>query len=185
MKIILASGSPRRRELLATAGFDFEVVPADVDETNERAADSHQLVAALSEKKAKHVWERLRDYIIVGADTVVDIDGLILGKPVNEDDAFDMLSRLQGREHMVFTGVTVISPKGQKTFVENTKVFMRSLSEQEIRGYMATGEPFDKAGAYGIQGCGAVLIERVEGDYFTVVGLPLCRLNLVLKALGA
>jgi len=185
MKMILASGSPRRRALLAMAGFSFEVVPADVDETADPAFSPEQLVAALSEKKALHI--RDEDAIIIGADTVVAIDGLILGKPKNEDDAFNMLSRLQGRPHTVFTGVTVVSSAlegKRRTFVESTKVFMRSLTEKEIRSYMATGEPFDKAGAYGIQGRGAILIDKIEGDYFTVVGLPLCKLNMILKEWG-
>ncbi|MCL2398413.1 MAG: Maf family protein [Defluviitaleaceae bacterium] len=188
MKIILASGSPRRRELLDMAGFSFEVIPANVDETADPALSPDQLVTALSEKKAYHIQESLKeDAIIIGADTIVAIDGLILGKPDNKDDAFDMLMRLQGRPHTVFTGVTVLCLNNQKlkqkTFVESTKVFMRSLSQEEINDYIATGEPFDKAGAYGIQEKGALLIERVEGDYFTVVGLPLCRLGMVLKSM--
>jgi len=185
MKIILASGSPRRRELLAMAGFSFDVIPADVDETADPALSPGQLVAHLAEKKALHIRDmnQGQDAVVIGADTVVAIDGLILGKPKDEADAFDMLSRLQGRPHTVFTGVTAASCKTDKiqTFVESTKVFMRALADDEIRAYMATGEPFDKAGAYGIQEKGAVLIARVEGDYFTVVGLPLCRLNLTLR----
>lgn len=191
MKLILASASPRRRELLSMAGFDFEVVPADVDEEADPALSPDQLVAFLSEKKALHIFNSFvgQDAIIVGADTVVAIDGLILGKPSNSAAAFDMLSRLQGRQHKVFTGVSLISCKERtakgtaktKTFVESTKVFMRSLSSNEIQDYIATGEPLDKAGSYGIQERGALLIERLEGDYFTVVGLPLCRFNLALQ----
>jgi len=185
MKIILASGSPRRRELLDMVGISFEVIPADVDETADPALLPDQLVAHLAEKKALHVSHMIKDQqaVVIGADTIVAIDGFILGKPKDEADAFDMLSRLQGRPHQVFTGVTVASCDGKRceTFVESTKVFMRKLTEAEIRAYMDTGEPFDKAGAYGIQEKGAVLIERVEGDYFTVVGLPLCRLNLTLR----
>lgn len=181
MKIILASGSPRRRELLAMAGYTFEVIPANVDETAPPGITPSQLVADLSLKKALHMQNLHPEDLIIGADTVVAIDGLILGKPKDANDAFLMLSRLQGRAHTVFTGVAVVSPKGQQTFVEETKVFMRTLSDTDIREYLATGEPFDKAGSYGIQERGAVLIERVEGDYFTVVGLPLCRLNQVLR----
>jgi len=178
MRIILASGSPRRRELLAMAGFSFEVINADVDETADPSLTPAELVAHLSEKKAAAISE---DAVVIGADTVVAIDGLILGKPKNDDDAFAMLKRLQGRAHTVYTGVTVTSSLFKQGFVESTKVFMRSLSDEEIREYIATGEPRDKAGSYGIQERGAVLIERVEGDYFTVVGLPLCRLALVLR----
>ena len=219
MKIILASGSPRRRELLKMAGYSFEVIPANVDETADPSLSPEQLVTTLSEKKAYHILNSLEhidpikfksEAIIIGADTTVAIDGMILGKPDNKDHAFDMLMHLQGRPHMVHTGITVLHFKPnlsessvsesfvsessalisypnkknafkQKTFVESTKVFMRSLSEKEINDYIATEEPFDKAGAYGIQEKGALLIERVEGDYFTVTGLPLCRLNKVLK----
>lgn len=201
MRLILASGSPRRRELLAMAGFDFEVVPADVDETPEPGMPPEKLVAVLSEKKACAIKDMIiakgskvegskvenskieENTIIIGADTVVAIDGLILGKPENEEDAFDMLTRLQGRMHIVYTGVTVLSAFSsiKDTFVESTKVYMTKLTDKDIRSYIATGEPLDKAGAYGIQERGAVLVERVEGDYFTVVGLPLCRLNAVLK----
>ena len=180
------------------AGFKFEVIPADVDETADPAMPPDELVAFLSEKKAVHVLHQIQPVssrnqltpcaqpaqeVIVGADTVVAIDGLILGKPSGEDAAFDMLTRLQGRVHVVYTGVTVVSAKSRKTFVESTRVFMKSLTDAEIREYISTGEPMDKAGAYGIQERGAVLIERVEGDYFTVVGLPLCRLNIVLKSM--
>ena len=185
MKIILASGSPRRRDLLAMAGFNFEVIPADVDETAEPGMPPDKLVAALSQKKARAIDKN--DAVIIGADTVVAIEKLILGKPLGEEDAFKMLSRLQGKIHTVFTGVTVIfppsssEPQKSETFVESAKVFMRSLTDKQIKDYIATGEPLDKAGAYGIQERGAVLIERVEGDYFTVVGLPLCRLNMVLE----
>lgn len=179
MKIILASGSPRRRELLTLIGYEFEVIPADVDETADPRLTPGELVAALSEKKALAIRDDTA--LVIGADTVVAIDGLILGKPQDDRDAFDMLSRLQGRDHVVYTGVTVVSPGFCETFVERTKVFMRSLSDPEIWEYIATGEPRDKAGAYGIQERGAVLIERVEGDYFTVVGLPLCRLDMVVK----
>ena len=187
MKIILASGSPRRRELLAMAGYTFEVIPADVDETADPALSPAELVAMLAEKKASAITidNSASNAIIIGSDTVVAIDNLILGKPKDDADAFAMLSRLQGRAHTVYTGVTVITPAGRRTFVESTKVFMRALTDEEINDYIQTGEPRDKAGAYGIQERGAVLIERVEGDYFTVVGLPLCRLSVTIKELTA
>ena len=183
MRIILASGSPRRRELLAMAGFSFEVLPSDVDETADPKLPADELVALLSERKALHLNDMLKDdsTVIIAADTVVAIDGLILGKPADEDDAFNKLSRLQGRPHMVFTGVTLLSRKRHETFVESSKVFMRKLNEKEIRDYIATGEPADKAGAYAIQGLGSMLIEKLEGDFYTIVGLPLCRLNLALR----
>ena len=188
MKIILASSSPRRRELLAMAGFTFDVIPADIDESASPNTPPDELVAFLSEKKAMHIWHTRHTHqnannIIIGADTIVAIDGLILGKPSDEADAFLMLKRLQGRAHTVYTGVTVVAKGKADTFVEHTKVYMRSLTDKEIHDYIQTGEGVDKAGAYGIQERGAVLIERVEGDYFTVVGLPLCRLNLALQKL--
>ena len=183
MKIILASASPRRRELLDLAGIKFDIMPADVDENADPSLSPEQLVAFLSEKKARHVYDSLtgHDVIVIGADTVVAIDGLILGKPKNDAGAFDMLSRLQGRTHMVFTGITLISENKIKTFAESTKVFMRALTDKEIHDYIATGEPSDKAGSYGIQGRGALLVERIEGDFFSVMGLPLCRLNMALQ----
>jgi len=185
MDLILASGSPRRKELLAMAGFAFKVMPADVDESFDPAAAPADIVAMLANKKAEHVYNGLKgqDALIIGADTIVVIDNEILGKPKDNADAFAMLMKLQGRAHTVYTGVAVISACDGKTsaFASSTQVFMRKLSEAEIKAYIATGEPMDKAGAYGIQEKGALLIEGVEGDYFTVVGLPICRLGLILK----
>jgi len=187
MKLILASGSPRRRELLAAAGFKFELHPADVDE-NIDETDPERLVELLAKKKANHIWNIRKDKeldhtaeIIIGADTIVAIDSMILGKPTNEGDAFLMLKRLQGRHHVVYTGVALVSSERIVSFVERTTVYMRNLTDEEIYEYIATGEPHDKAGAYGIQERGAVLIERVEGDYYSVMGLPLCRLNKELS----
>jgi len=181
MKLILASASPRRQELLKTAGFNFEVVPANIDETPDPSHTPEELVRNLAEQKCQAVYDALQREIVIGADTTVAIDGLILGKPSDEAEAFTMLKRLQGRPHIVYTGVCIKNLQKSLSFVENTKVYMRALSDEEIYEYIATGEPMDKAGAYGIQERGATLIEWVEGDYFTVVGLPLCRLSLALK----
>jgi len=181
MKIILASASPRRQVLLANAGFDFETIPADIDETPDPSLNPEQLVASLAEQKCQAVFNIMPDGLVIGADTVVAIDGLILGKPSSKAEAFEMLKRLQGRQHTVYTGVNIKNANKSYTFVESTKVYMRSLNDDEINNYIATGEPMDKAGSYGIQERGATLIEKIEGDYFTVVGLPLCRLSLVLK----
>jgi len=181
MKLILASASPRRQELLKTAGFNFEVIPANIDETPNPSHTPEQLVRSLAEQKCEAIHNTMPKEIVIGADTVVVIDGLILGKPSNKAEAFDMLKRLQGHPHIVYTGVSIRSPQKYVSFVESTKVYMRALSDEEIHEYIATGEPMDKAGSYGIQERGATLIERVEGDYFTVVGLPLCRLSLALK----
>ena len=181
MKIILASASPRRQELLKTAGFSFEVIPANIDETPDPSHTPAQLVCSLAEQKCEAVYYTRPKEIVIGADTIVAIDGLILGKPSDEAEAFVMLKRLQGRSHTVYTGVCIKSLQKKLSFVESTEVYMRTLSDEEICEYIATGDPMDKAGSYGIQARGAALIERVEGDYFAVVGLPLCRLSLVLK----
>jgi len=181
MKLILASASPRRQQLLKTAGFSFEVIPANIDETPNPSHTPEQLVHTLAEQKCMAVYNKMPNTIVIGADTIVVIDGIILGKPSNEAEVFAMLKRLQGRPHIVYTGVCICGTQKSVTFSESTKVYMRSLSDEEIYEYIATGEPMDKAGSYGIQERGATLIERVEGDYFTVVGLPLCRLSQELK----
>ncbi|MCL1998303.1 MAG: Maf family protein [Turicibacter sp.] len=179
--IVLASASPRRIALFKMAGFEFTVLPADIDEDiNE--TDPVKMVAELSAKKAKAVQERvLPSMMIIGADTTVYIDGKILGKPASEQDAFGMLKLLQGRSHTVYTGVTVLKAAHEETFVESTAVTMSPLSDEEIWAYIATGEPMDKAGAYAIQDKGALLIEKIDGDFYNVVGLPLCRLNRKIK----
>ncbi|MCL2015854.1 MAG: Maf family protein [Defluviitaleaceae bacterium] len=183
--IILASESPRRRELLRMAGFDFTVKPANIDEDSEQTTDPTELVQILSRKKALFVRDGLTepnfsDAVVIGADTVVHIGGEILGKPADQQAAFAMLSRLQGNMHVVHTGVTVAKGGYISTFVESTKVFMAKLTDRQIWDYIATGEPFDKAGSYAIQNKGALLVERIDGDFYTVVGLPLCRLGAVL-----
>ncbi len=181
MKIILASGSPRRKELLLQAGIDFEVITSDIDEVCE-ATEPGQVVMELSMQKALAVAEKCPGQVVLGADTVVAIDGNILGKPADEAEAFNMLSLLSGKKHMVFTGVTIIDKSSQAhVFFESTLVEMYELTEEEIRAYIATGEPMDKAGAYGIQGKGATLIKGIEGDYNNVVGLPLARVYRALK----
>lgn len=172
MKIILASGSPRRKELLNQVGIDFDVYPADIDETCENT-DPASLVMELSEKKALAVKKHFTNQVILAADTVVAYLGNILGKPKNEKEAFNMLKSLSGKEHEVYTGVTIIDKNGRvDTFFSCTKVKMFESSDEEIWTYVSTGECMDKAGAYGIQGKGAVLVESIDGDYNNVVGLP-------------
>ncbi len=180
-KILLASNSPRRRELLSQAGIDFEVKVSDVDE-NIGETDPEELVKKLSRLKAGAVYGNNKDRTVIGADTVVSIDGRILGKPTDKDDAFAMLRMLSGKTHQVFTGVTIFFPGEEpdaepeiKTFAEKTDVTFYELTDEEIENYIETGEPMDKAGAYAIQGKGAVLVEKISGDYNTVVGLPLAR----------
>lgn len=190
MRVVLASASPRRRELLAQAGIDFLVCPSGIDEKiTQKNPQPNQVVAELSRQKALDVAAgRSAGEIIVGADTVVSIDGVILGKPKSKQMAFDMLTRLQGREHHVFTGVTIVKKleDGERvnSFVEDTEVFVRPMTEEEIWEYIETGEPMDKAGAYGIQGRFGVYIRGICGDYYNVVGLPIAGLYQRLKEIG-
>ncbi len=173
--IILASNSPRRRELLAQAGIPFRVETTEVDETLD-IADPPAFVMTLSERKAKAIGAFREKEIVIGADTVVVCDKRILTKPVDEEDAFAMLSSLSGRSHEVYTGVTILYGSLIRRFFECTKVIMYDNDESFLKNYIATGEPIDKAGAYGIQGMGALLVEGIEGDYSNVVGLPIARL---------
>ncbi len=185
MEIILASQSPRRRELLERMGLDFRVLAPHVDEHMPRAAEPAELVEALSRRKADAAAALAGpDPLIIAADTVVSLDGEILGKPGSPDAAAAMLSRLSGREHRVYTGVTVRRGDQSTTFHETAEVRFRPLTEREIAAYVATGEPLDKAGSYGYQGTGALMVEGITGDYYTVVGLPLCRLGQELKRFG-
>lgn len=186
MDIILASGSPRRRELLERMGLrDFRVVTPDIDERSDRPLPPHRLVETISAEKARAVAAQLGgDALIIAADTVVALDGRVLGKPADGPDAFAMLSALSGRRHQVYTGLTVVCGAQRLTEHEVTAVTFRSLSSAEICAYIATGEPMDKAGAYGIQGRGALFVEGIEGDYYNVMGLPVCRLGRILARLG-
>lgn len=186
MKIILASKSPRRRELLNQMGIeDFKVTAPNVDETVEPGLAPAQMVEELSLRKATAVANRAGpNDLILAADTVVALDGNVLGKPRDEEDAFAMLSALSGREHHVYTGVTALLGEQAVTQHEETAVAFRDLTRSEIRAYIATGEPMDKAGAYGIQGLGALLVSGIRGDYCNVVGLPVFRLGRMLAGLG-
>ena len=186
MSIILASNSPRRRELLAQIGIrDFQILSPDVDETVEPGLSPARMVETLSLRKARAAAGRAgADDLILAADTVVALDGRVLGKPRDQEEAFAMLSALSGREHRVYTGVTVLGGGRAATEHEETAVAFRALSPEEIRDYIATGEPMDKAGAYGIQGVGALLVQGIRGDYCNVVGLPLFRLGRMLSGFG-
>ncbi len=177
--IILASKSPRRKELLSFITTDFTVKSADVDETLPQGITPDKAVEYLSKIKAEPL--KNENDIVIGADTVVALDGKILGKPRDEADAFATLRMLSGKEHSVFTGVSVIKGEKIETFSVQTKVKMFDLTDEEIEEYIETAEPFDKAGSYGIQGKGSLLVEKIDGDYFNVVGLPISRLNRVLK----
>lgn len=176
--LILASKSPRRKELLSLITEDFVIKSADVDETLPKGITPERAVVFLSKIKAQPLANS--QDTVIGADTVVAVDNKILGKPKDRNDAFSMLKLLSGKNHSVFTGVTVISPKKSTSFFVETKVKFFDLTDGEIIRYIDTGEPFDKAGAYGIQGKGSLLVEKIEGDYFNVVGLPVSTLNRVL-----
>lgn len=179
--LILASASPRRKELIAHLGIPFEICVSDADERLENPLSPDETVKELSKRKAEAVAAARPDDIVLGVDTVVSIDGQILGKPKDEEDARYMLRLLSGRTHTVYSGFTLI---GQgKTYTESvaTNVTFASLSEDEIEGYIASGEPMDKAGAYGVQGLGGRYVIGVEGDYHSVVGLPLQRIYIALR----
>lgn len=186
MDIILASGSPRRRQLLAQMGLaDFTVHASDVDETVERSLPPAKIVETLSLRKARAAAEELGPRgLILAADTIVTIEGTVLGKPEDENVAFRMLTQLSGCRHQVYTGVTLLRGDRVLTGHEVTDVTFRVLTGEEIADYVATGEPRGKAGAYGIQGRGALLVERIEGDYCNVMGLPVCRVGRMLEEFG-
>ena len=180
MALILASQSPRRKELLALLGKSFVIRVADIDETMDPSKPVFDEVARVSGAKACAV-EHNKEDIVIAADTVVVCDGTVLGKPKDEQDAFYMLSMLSGRTHQVMTGLSVIKSGVLTSVTEVTDVHFRKLSEKEILDYIATGEPMDKAGSYGIQGGASLFVDWIHGDYFNVVGLPVCRLGQLLK----
>lgn len=183
MGIILASQSPRRRELLGQMGLSFTVRVADIDETMDPRLPPEEAVAAISAQKAAAIPAGKGD-VVIAADTIVVLDDTILGKPRSPEEAEAMLLALSGRTHRVMTGVTVLKDGECHSFTEITRVVFRPLSPAEIRAYVATGDPMDKAGSYGIQGLAGLFVERLEGDYFNVMGLPLCALGRVLRRFG-
>ncbi len=182
MELILASGSPRRQALMALYHIPFRVLPADIDETMNPAADPVQEASRVSRCKAMAV-ARQRGDIVVAADTIVVCQGNILGKPADFQEAEAMLTLLSGREHQVITGYTVLWDGGCVSQAETTRLHFRTLSPGEIRRYVQSGEPMDKAGAYGIQGGAALFCTRIEGDYYNVMGLPVCALGQTLRAI--
>lgn len=185
MDIILASGSPRRRELLTQMGLDFRVVVSDADETVDSSLPPADQVALISRRKAAAVAAEVHsDALIIAADTIVAFEGEIMGKPHSEVEATQMLSALQGKTHQVYTGLTLRQGAKVVTETECTAVTFRPMSQAEIKAYVSTGEPMDKAGAYGIQGLGGVFVEGIRGDYFNVMGLPICRLGTALQSFG-
>ena len=183
MQLILASQSPRRKELLGLFHIPFAVQVADIDEAMDPGQDPAQEVARVSKLKAMAVGREPED-VVIAADTIVVLGGQILGKPTDEAHARAMLTALSGRDHQVMTGVTVLKGNTCLTHTEVTDIHFRPLSQKEIAGYVATGEPMDKAGAYGIQGGAALFADKLQGDYYNVMGLPVCRLFLMLRAVA-
>ena len=182
MSIILASASPRRSEIMRLAGYSFRVIPTNAEEIIPEGLDARQTAEQLSIVKADAAMKSAgKDDTVICADTLVTADGIILGKPKDAAEAFRMLSFLSGRTHTVYTGVSVVKDGLVKTFSVKTDVVFYELSDQEISDYISTGEPFDKAGAYGIQGLGAVFVKEIHGDYFNVMGLPIAELTRVLR----
>lgn len=180
--LILASNSPRRKELLSMLGYEFIVSPSDCDEST-NIKNPKQLVKELSFRKASAV-ERSADDTVIGSDTVVAIGKKILGKPKNEAEAFNMLKSLSGKTHTVHTGVTVLNDEFSIVDCVSCKVTFKRMTDKEISDYIKTNEPMDKAGAYGIQGKGSAFVKAVHGDYFAVVGFPCCYIDTVLKKLN-
>lgn len=178
LKVVLASASPRRKELLSLIFNEYDICPADCDETLPEGIKAQEAVEYLSLIKNKAALELCsKESLVISADTVVAVDGEILGKPVDKDDARRMISLLSGRAHQVYTGVTLSLNGEFKTFSEKTDVVFYELTEEEIETYISSSEPYDKAGSYGIQGKAGLLVKSVNGDYYNVVGLPVARLK--------
>lgn len=185
MAIILASKSPRRKELLERMGLEFIVKAPKTDEKMDPFAHPSDEVARISLAKAQAVAAHFKpEDIVIGADTIVVCDGLVMGKPRSESDAFSMLRRLSGRDHQVMTGLTVLGQGRTENLTVTTTLRMRPLSDTEIRNYIATGESLDKAGGYGIQGRAAMFIVGIDGDFYNVMGLPVCTLTTLLRRFG-
>jgi len=184
VRVVLASASPRRRQLLNLIGIAHDVRPANIDETMRQRETPRRHAERLAREKATAIAARDPDLITIGADTVVVINRRVLGKPRDEAEAIQMLTQLNGRQHTVITAIAVARGRKLRSSIEEVQVKFRRLRDDEIEAYVATGEPMDKAGAYGIQGYGATIVERIEGDYFAVMGLPLARLTALMRDLG-
>ncbi|RLB09340.1 MAG: septum formation protein Maf [Deltaproteobacteria bacterium] len=185
--LILASSSPRRRELLQNLGIPFKIYPSNVEEKISDTDEFEKFALEIAEKKARYAYNKLKDGWILAADTIVVVEEKIFGKPKDYNDAKRMLSILSGREHTVITGFCIIDPAGELSWKESviSKVTIRELTEEEIDSYLATKEPFDKAGAYAVQGIGSFMIKKINGSYTNVVGLPVCEVILALKKIKA
>nr|WP_263325559.1 Maf family protein [Neobacillus sp. Marseille-Q6967] len=182
--LILASSSPRRKELLENLRLTFTISSSEVDESFDPKLSPEDVVMDLAERKAKVIFQENPNAFVIGSDTIVVADGQVLGKPADEAEAVCMLNTLSGKQHDVYTGVAILSENGITRFYEKTEVWFWELTNQEIESYVQTGEPLDKAGAYGIQGYGSMLVKKINGDYYAVVGLPVARTYRELKRLG-
>ncbi|WP_416827504.1 Maf family protein [Ectobacillus polymachus] len=182
MEMILASGSPRRKELLRMLAIPFTIQVSEVQETLDNWENPYQAATMLALQKAMDVHNRFKDAVIIGADTIVTYDSRMLGKPRSKQEAASMLRLLSGQTHEVVTGVAMVSHKKTITFYEKTEVTFYEITDEEIEAYIATKEPFDKAGSYGIQGAGALFVKEIKGDYYSVVGLPIARIARELKS---
>jgi septum formation protein len=182
--LVLASESPRRAQLLSMLGLHFDVVPARIDEAYRTGETPAVHAERLAREKASRVAHQHGDALVIGSDTVVVIDGQVLGKPQGDEDAVRMLLSLSGREHVVTTAIAVAHATELRSTTEQVRVHFRAFDRPMAQAYVATGEPRDKAGAYGIQGFGAVLVDRIDGDFFAVMGLPICRLLALIETLG-
>ncbi|MFS0654681.1 Maf family protein [Bacillus sp. 179-C3.3 HS] len=183
-QFILASQSPRRKELLDLAGYSYEIHASQLKEEINRNLSPAENVQWLAEQKANDIHTKHPNAVVIGADTIVALDGTCLGKPKDQADASEMLQLLSGKTHQVLTGVTIQSENRKETFYESTEVTFWTLTQQEIDRYIKTGEPLDKAGSYGIQGKGALFVQKIAGDYFSVVGLPIAKTAKVLQTFG-
>ncbi len=180
-KIILASASPRRKEILSLLFNEFEIIPANIDESAISFKNPKKAVCELAKKKALSIFEKYNDSVVIGADTIVVYEKTILGKPKDKEDAFRMLKLLSGKMHKVITGVAIISKEFQTDFFQESDVYFSDLTDNEINKYIETKEPFDKAGSYAIQGIGGKFIEKIKGDYHNIVGFPLNKTYSILK----
>jgi septum formation protein len=176
VKFILASNSPRRKELIEYLGIDFKIDPSDIDEVIDESMENEDLVMSLAYQKAYDVSKRYDEEYVLGFDTLVILDGKPIGKPNNRDDAFEMLKALSGNKHTVLTGVAIVKGNYKDLFYDHAQVIFNEMTDAEINDYLDTGEPFDKAGAYGIQGYGAKYIRYIKGDYYSVMGMPIQKL---------
>lgn len=181
MRLILASGSPRRKELLSLLDIPFEVIVSDFEESIDESKPLDKEIERLSYGKAKTVFDKNEYAVVIGSDTIVTIDNKVLGKPKTDDKAREMLKEIQGREHTVITGVTIMSKDKVETFHTSSEVYFNSMSDEEIEDYVKTKEPLDKAGAYAIQGIGSKFINKIDGDYYSIMGLPVSELYTKIK----